>query len=251
MTTAVLLNIEDGIATITLNRPQSLNAFSAEMAEDWAEATHIAAQSHDVHAIIIAAEGRAFCAGGDVRAMAEMANRGEQIRDLAMRINQGILSLVESTKPVVAAAQGVTAGGGLGVLLSSDYAVIGETSKVGSLYGGVGLTPDLSVSAQLARVVGERRALQLVLQERLLTADEAVEWGIAAEKVADGEVLTRAETIAQQWVANAYAYGEAKRLIRSAPERTLREQLAEEARSIGVAAITPEGERRIQAFASR
>ena len=251
MTTAVLLNIEDGIATLTLNRPGSLNAFSAEMAEDWAEATHIAAGSPDVHAIIVAAEGRAFCAGGDVRAMATMENRGEQIRDLALRINQGILSLVESTKPVVAAAQGATAGGGLGILLSSDYAVIGESSKVGSLYGGVGLTPDLSVSAQLARVVGERRALQLVLQERMLTAAEAVEWGIAAEKVHDDQVLTRAQEIARQWVENAYAYGEAKRLIRSQPERTFREQLEEEARSIGVASITPEGEKRIQAFANR
>ena len=251
MTTAVLLNIEDGIATLTLNRPGSLNAFSAEMAEDWAEATHIAAGSPDVHAIIVAAEGRAFCAGGDVRAMAAMENRGEQIRDLALRINQGILSLVESTKPVVAAAQGATAGGGLGILLSSDYAVIGESSKVGSLYGGVGLTPDLSVSAQLGRVVGERRALQLVLQERMLTAAEAVEWGIAAEKVHDDQVLTRAQEIARQWVENAYAYGEAKRLIRSQPERTLRDQLEEEARTIGVASITPEGEKRIQAFANR
>lgn len=251
MTTAVLLNIEDGIARITLNRPESLNAFSAEMAEDWAEVTHIAAQSHDVQAILVAAEGRAFCAGGDVRAMAAMENRGEQIRDLALRINQGILSLIESTKPVVAAAQGATAGGGLGILLASDYAVIGESSKVGSLYGGVGLTPDLSVSAQLARAVGERRALQLVLQERMLSADEAVEWGIAAEKVADTEVLARAEEIAAFWVQNAYAYGEAKRLIRSAAERSLREQLDEEARSIGVASITPEGEKRIQAFAAR
>src|SRR5690606_28072571 len=144
-----------------------------------------------------------------VRAMAAMENRGEQIRDLALRINQGILSLIESTKPVVAAAQGATAGGGLGILLASDYAVIGESSKIGSLYGGVGLTPGLSVSALLARAVGERRALQLVLKERMLTAGEAVEWGIAAEKVADTEVLARAEEIAAFWVQNAYAYGEA------------------------------------------
>lgn len=251
MTTAVLLDIHDGIARITLNRPERLNAFSEEMAEGWAEATATAAGSDHVRAIVIAASGRAFCAGGDVRAMAEMTERGEMIQRLAQRINDGILSLTESAKPVVAAAHGVTAGGGLGILLSSDYAVVGESSRVGSLYGGVGLTPDLSVSAQLARAVGERRALQLLLQERLLSAAEAVEWGIAAESVADDQVLERAEAIAAMWAANAHAYGEAKRLLRSRPERSFREQLAEEARTIGIASESVEGDKRIRAFAAR
>lgn len=251
MTAAVLLKIEDGIATITLNRPELLNAINAEMAERWAVAAEQAVTDAAVHAIIVAANGRAFCAGGDVRTMAEMENRAEALTVLAHRINDGILHLVESAKPVVAAAHGVTAGGGLGILLASDYAVIGASSKVGSLYAGVGLTPDLSVSAQLARAVGERRALQLVLQERMLDADEAVDWGIAAEQVADDEVLARAEAIARHWVSNAHAYGEAKRLIRSQPQRTLREQVAEEARTIGAASATPEGDRRIRAFASK
>ncbi|WP_461640782.1 enoyl-CoA hydratase/isomerase family protein, partial [Leucobacter sp. BZR 635] len=205
----------------------------------------------EAHAIIIDATGRAFCAGGDVRAMATMDDRGEMIQRLAQRINTGILALTESAKPVVAAAHGTTAGGGLGILLASDYAVIGESSRVGSLYGGVGLTPDLSVSAQLAAAVGERRALQLLLQERLLSAADAVEWGIAAEQVADDQVAARAEEIAAMWVANAHAYGEAKRLIRSRPARSFREQLDEEARTIGVASVSPEGERRIKAFAAR
>lgn len=251
MTTAVLLNIENGIARITLNRPERLNAFDAELSEAWAEACEIATQTSEVSAIIVAASGRAFCAGGDVRSMAEMPDRRESIQTLAHRINDGILSLVESSKPVVAAAHGTTAGGGLGILLSTDYAVVGESSKIGSLYAGVGLTPDLSVSAQLANAVGERRALQLVLQERMLTADEAVEWGLAAEKVADDQVLARAEEIAAHWAQNAYAYGEAKRLIRSRPTRTQRDHLDEEARTIGVASITPEGERRIAAFAAK
>ena len=251
MTDAVLLDIAGGVARITLNQPDRLNAFGAEMAEGWAEATAAAVADPDVHAIVLRAAGRAFCAGGDVRAMAEMADRGPGITKLAHRINDGILSLTESAKPVVAAAHGVTAGGGLGILLSSDYAIIGESSKVGSLYGGVGLTPDLSVSAQLSRAVGERRALQLLLQERLLPAAEAVAWGIAAEQVPDHEVQERAEQVAAFWALNAHAYGEAKRLVRSRPERTFREQLAEEARTIGVASMTSEGDRRIRAFAAR
>ena len=148
--------------------------------------------------------------------------------------------------PVVAAAHGTTAGGGLGILLSSDYAVVGAHSKLGSLYANIGLSPDLSVSAQLARAIGERRALQLVLQDRMLSAREAVEWGLVAEVVdlstgsgvesgtdaraeADA-VRARAEEIARFGLAGAtQAYGQAKHLVRAQPERSFAEQLEAEA----------------------
>ncbi|OZB79217.1 MAG: enoyl-CoA hydratase, partial [Microbacterium sp. 14-71-5] len=164
-----------------------------------------------------------------------------------------------SSVPVVAAAQGTTAGGGLGILLASDYAVVGSDSRFGSLYANVGLTPDLSVSAQLAAAVGERRALQLLLTDRMLTAAEAVEWGIAAEAVGEGDaatiaaaVRTRAEEVARFWLSGAFgAYGQAKRLIRSRAERTFPEQLDEEARTIAAAFGGPEAQGLIAAFAKR
>src|SRR5699024_2411187 len=199
-----------------------------------------------VEAIIVRGEGPAFCAGGDVKAMYAMAERGEAITALAQEINSGLRALVESAKPVVAAAHGTTAGGGLGVLLSTDYAIVGESSQVGSLYAGVGLTPDLSVTAHLARAVGERRALQLTLSHRLLSAREALEWGPVAEVVA-----ARAQEVAGEWVEVAHAYGQAKRLIRSAPARSFSEQLQEEAHTIGRASMTPDAEARMGAFAAR
>src|SRR5699024_896604 len=189
----------------------------------------------------------------------------------------GLRALVESAKPFVAAAHGTTAGGGLGVLLSTDYAIVGESSQVGSLYAGVGLTPDLSVTAHLTRAVGERRALQLTLSHPLLSAQEALEWGLVAEVVADDAVAARAQEVAGAWgeVAHAYgqakrptswaraqevagewgevahAYGQAKRLSRSAPSRSFAEQLQEEAHAIGRASMTPEAEARMGAFAAR
>lgn len=248
----LLFDVSDGVARLTLNRPKFLNAFNDELADAWAEATAEAVGRDDVVAILIQASGRAFCAGGDVRGMAEMTERRSILEKLAGRINEGILSLTQSGKPVVAAAQGATAGGGLGILLCSDYAVVGQSSKVGSLYAGVGLTPDLSVSASLTKAVGERRALQLVLQDRLLTADEAHEWGLVAEVVADDDVVTRAEEIARFWVDNAgSAYGQAKRLVRSQYSRTFEEQLAEEAKTIGMMSETPDAERLIAKFAGK
>lgn len=259
MTDPLLYRVDDGLARITLNRPHRLNAFNADLAEAWAEATNAAVGDSAVGAILIDGAGRGFSAGGDVIDMATTMAGGSDIDRLAKVINSGITALVDAPIPVVAAAHGTTAGGGLGILLASDYAVIGTDSQLGSLYANVGLTPDLSVSAQLARAVGERRALQLLLSDRLLSADEAVDWGIAAEAVGDGDaesiaatVKARAEQIAQFWLAGAFrAYGQAKRLIRTRPDRTLQEQLAEEARTIGASFEGAEAQTLIAAFAAR
>lgn len=248
---SVLFNVDGPIGIITLSRPEALNSLDADMATAWARAAKEAVSNDAVKAIIVRGEGPAFCAGGDVKAMYAMADRGEAITALAREINSGLRALVESPKPVVAAAHGTTAGGGLGVLLSTDYAIVGESSQIGSLYAGVGLTPDLSVTAHLTRAVGERRALQLTLSHRLLSAEEALEWGLVAEVVPDDDVGARAEEVAREWVKVAHAYGEAKRLVRSAPYRTLPEQLEDEARAIGRASMTPDAEARMGAFAAR
>ncbi|MBN6190683.1 MULTISPECIES: enoyl-CoA hydratase/isomerase family protein [Microbacterium] len=259
MSEAILFAVDEGMARLTLNRPARLNAFNADLAHAWRDATAEATSRSDVKAILLDAAGPAFCAGGDVIDMATtMGASGAEITALAEVINAGIRSLTESSIPVVAAAHGTTAGGGLGILLATDYAVVGARSKLGSLYANIGLTPDLSVSAQLARAIGQRRALQLVLQDRLLTAAEALEWGLVAE-VVEGEdaaaeaeaVRSRAEEVARFWLAGAAdAYGQAKRLVRSQPERTFVEQLSEEARSIGAALETPDAQARVAAFAA-
>ncbi|GAA1533915.1 2-(1,2-epoxy-1,2-dihydrophenyl)acetyl-CoA isomerase [Microbacterium ginsengiterrae] len=258
MTDAILFSVDEGLARLTLNRPARLNSFNADLAHAWRDATTEATTRDDVKAILLDAAGPAFCAGGDVIEMASTMHDGSPLTELAGVINTGIRALTESAVPVVAAAHGTTAGGGLGILLSTDYAVIGASSRIGSLYANIGLTPDLSVSAQLADAVGRRRALQLVLQDRLLTAEEALEWGLVAEVVTGADaaaeadlVRARAEEVARFWLAGAAgAYGEAKRLVRSQPGRTFAEQLAEEARSIGASFDTEDAKARVAAFAA-
>ncbi|MFE6735615.1 enoyl-CoA hydratase/isomerase family protein [Microbacterium sp. NPDC057650] len=258
----ILFTVDEGLARLTLNRPARLNAFNGDLAYAWRDVTAEVVARDDVRAILIDAAGPSFCAGGDVLDMATEMGGGEDITAFARVINEGIRSLTDAAKPVVAAAHGTTAGGGLGILMCSDYAVVGAHSKIGSLYANIGLTPDLSVSAQLADAVGQRRALQLVLQDRMLSAAEAVEWGLVAEAVAAVEgadaaaeadaVRARAEEIARFWLAGAAgAYGHAKRLVRSQPERTFHEQLEEEALSIGASFETPDAKARVAAFAAR
>jgi len=249
MQDSVLCEIDDGVARITLNRPEALNAFDEGMAHAWAEVVTETVSDERVRAIMLAGNGRAFCAGGDVRAMADAGFDGEHIAALAHLINRGQLALIESSIPVVAAAHGTTAGGGLGILLNSDYAVVGHSSKVGSLYAKLGLTPDLTVTALLARAIGERRALQLVLQDRLVTASEAVSWGLVAEAVPDDEVLDRAKSIARYIADNSpESRGTAKRMIRASFTRSLTQTLNDEALSIGAALSSENAKARINAF---
>jgi 2-(1,2-epoxy-1,2-dihydrophenyl)acetyl-CoA isomerase len=251
MSGPLLYTVEDGLARLVLNRPARLNAFESELAHAWADAAADAVARDDVKAILVGANGPHFCAGGDVIAMATTVGSGADITALATVINRGIRSLVESSKPVVAAAQGTTAGGGLGILLASDYAVVAENSRIGSLYANIGLTPDLSVSAQLARAVGERRALQLVLQDRMLSAGEALDWGLVAEVVPVDQVGDRAEQIARFWIAGAVAaYGAAKHLVRASAETPFADQLDLEARTIGSFLDTPDAQARVAAFAA-
>lgn len=249
MNDSVLCEVADGIARITLNQPERLNAFGVDTAEAWAKHTTEVAARDDVRVILISGKGRAFCAGGDVRSMAEGGFSEERIIELAHLINQGQLALLESSIPVVAAAHGTTAGGGLGILLSTDYAIVGESSKVGSIYAKLGLTPDLTVPALLARAIGERRALQLVLQDRLLSANEALDWGLVAEVVADDQVYARAEELARFIAGYAPdARGQAKRLVRSTYARTFAETLDDEARTIGRALSGTEAPKLIASF---
>lgn len=248
----VLFTAEGGVGYITLNRPERMNAFDEPTAYAWREAVRSAVDDDSVVVIVVQAEGRSFCAGGDVLAMASGGVGDGGITELARVINEGIETLVGSAVPVIAAAQGSTAGGGLGILLASDYAIVAEDSRLGSLYAELGLTPDLSVTAQLARAVGERRALQLALTARMLTADEALDWGLVAEVVPVGTVRMRAGELARTLAAGAAdAYGQAKRLLRSERQRSFAEQLDDEAVTIGAAAGTGEARTRIAAFAAR
>lgn len=249
MTDPILLAIDDSVARITLNRPHRLNAFNAELAQAWHDVTLDVTSRDDVAAILLHGAGGSFCAGGDVADMSQAMSGGGDVESLANTINEGILALTTSAIPVVVALHGATAGGGLGIMLCSDYAVAGRGARLGSRYAAMGLTPDLSVTAQLTRAVGERRALQLVLSDLMLSAEEAREWGLVAEVVDDDAVLARAEEVARSWVSGAArAFGHAKRLVRSGSARSMRDQLMEEARTIGESFDTADAQQRIQAF---
>jgi 2-(1,2-epoxy-1,2-dihydrophenyl)acetyl-CoA isomerase len=253
----ILFDVRDGLAHLTLNRPARLNAVDPVAIARGQDLAHEIAERDDIGAVLFDANGRAFCAGGDVVAMSELAAQaddaapGETVRRLADRIHDGHRTLRESTKPIVAAVQGPVAGGGLGYMLVADVIVASERATFASRYSDIGLTPDCGVSTLLPEAVGVRRALELTLTSRTLTAAEALDWGLVAEVVAPDALAARAREIAAGWLAGATAaFGQTKRLMHSGLGRPFQDALDDEARTIGAAFETPYAQRAVAAFAA-
>ncbi|MFG6402942.1 enoyl-CoA hydratase/isomerase family protein [Microbacterium sp. P04] len=251
MTDSILFSVDDGLARVTFNRPASLNAMDFEMGGRWRDIARAIAMDPSVGAVILDAAGPAFCAGGDVVAMATSGADGSAVTEAAHVIHEGIRTFVEMPVPIVAAVQGAVAGGGLGLMLTADYIVASDTAKFVSRYANIGLTPDLGVSTLLPAAVGQRRALQLLLQDRTLDAAEALQWGLVAEVVPPAELAGRVEQVARFWLDGATgAFGQAKRLVRSGAGRSFADNLDDEASTIGAAFDTPPSRARVAAFAA-
>jgi 2-(1,2-epoxy-1,2-dihydrophenyl)acetyl-CoA isomerase len=256
MSETILFEVHEGLATIVLNRPERLNAINPEAAYRWREIAGEVAGRDDIGAVIFSAEGRAFCAGGDVLGMSQLAASadrpaGEIVTELADVIHDGHRMLREAGVPIVAAVQGPTVGGGLGFMLCADVIVASSAASFASKYVDMGLTPDCGVSTLLPEAIGARRALELTLTPRTLSAAEALEWGLVTEVVAPDELSARARAIADRWLDGATAaYGQAKRLIRAGGGRSFQDSLDDEARTIGAAFATDAAQARIAAFAA-
>jgi 2-(1,2-epoxy-1,2-dihydrophenyl)acetyl-CoA isomerase len=249
MSESILYTREGALARLTFNRPASLNAMGFEMGRRWRDLAHEVTADPAVGAIILDARGPAFCAGGDVVEMATSGAAGADVTAAARTIHDGIRTFVESDKPMVAAVQGAVAGGGLGLMLATDYIVASPSSRFVSKYANIGLTPDLGVSTLLPAAVGQRRALRLLLQDLTIDADTALDWGLVTE-VAD-DPAERAAAIAASWLEGATAaYGQAKRLVRTGAHRSFADNLDDEAASIGARFDTEESKVRVAAFAA-
>ncbi|KAF2415865.1 enoyl-CoA hydratase/isomerase family protein [Microbacterium sp. B35-30] len=251
MSDSILVTRDGALARVTFNRPAFLNAMGFEMGRRWRDVAHELTSDDSVGAVILDAAGPAFCAGGDVLEMATSGAVGSEVTDAAHTIHDGIRTFVESDKPMVAAVQGAVAGGGLGLMLAADYIVASEQARFVSKYANIGLTPDLGVSTLLPAAVGQRRALQLLLQDLTIDATTALDWGLVTEVVPAADVAARAEAVARFWLDNATgAFGQAKRLVRTGAGRSFAENLDDEAASIGARFDTDEARARVAAFAA-
>jgi 2-(1,2-epoxy-1,2-dihydrophenyl)acetyl-CoA isomerase len=192
----LLETVEDGIATLTLNRPERLNALSPDMTQGLTEALQRFATDRAVGCIVITGAGRGWCAGGDVKTM-EARGRDQSVEDRAeglRRSHQLPLLIRTMPKIVIAMINGPVAGAGLGVALACDLRIAGRSARFGTAFARIGYSGDYGGSWSLTRLVGTAKARELYFTADIIDADKAAELGIVNRTVADDEL--RAETMA-------------------------------------------------------
>lgn len=224
MADTVLYEVSDGLATITLNRPEAMNALNIETKAALRDAVRSAAADAAVRAVLLTAAGeRAFCVGQDLKehigllAADRETGEGRTMSTVREHYNPIVRALVEARKPVVAAVNGVAAGAGFGFALAADYRIVADTAAFNTSFAGVALTADSGVSWTLPRVVGPGRAADLLLFPRSISAQEAYELGIAnrlvpgadlrAEAQRTARALAEGPTVAYAALKESMAYG--------------------------------------------
>ena len=249
MDKTVLVEVADGVATVTLNRADAANALGMAMGRDLLEAALRCEADPQVRAVVLTGAGKHFCFGGDLRGMAEQGEAvGGYLNELTTYIHSAISAFTRMRAPVIAAVNGTAAGGGVGLVCMTDLAIAGRSSRFSLAYTGVGLAPDCGTSFLLPYIVGRRRALELLLTNRTLTADEALAWGLVNQVVEDAEVLPQAQALAARFASGPTdSYGAVKRLMGSA-EPGFEAQMAAEGRAIAAQSLHPNGAEGVRAF---
>jgi len=249
----LLLERRAHVATITLNRPDAYNALDLELGRELFHASLEVDEDPDVRCVVITGAGKAFCAGGDVKGFVDNLPRiGILVKELTTYLHGAVSRLTRSPKPVIMAVNGVAAGGGLSFALSGDLVVAGESARFTMAYSKIAATPDGSSSYFLPRLVGLRRSLELYLTNRVLSAREALEWGLITRVVPDGELRTAVETLARELAAGpTLAIGGAKRLFHQSTWESLETQMELEAQAIAASGHTADFREGVTAFANK
>jgi 2-(1,2-epoxy-1,2-dihydrophenyl)acetyl-CoA isomerase len=187
---AVLTSIENGIATLTLNRPEARNALDQAMRDELADAIAQVRDDASVRSVILTGAGGAFCSGGDIKSMLA-SGQGQTLawRDGIRKLHRWFPELVNLEKPVIAAVDGPVFGAGFGLALAADFILATRRATFCAVFGRIGLVPDLGVMYLLPRIVGRQKAKELVFTTRVVAAEEARALGLAYAIVDDSAAL--------------------------------------------------------------
>jgi 2-(1,2-epoxy-1,2-dihydrophenyl)acetyl-CoA isomerase len=229
---SILTSSSAGVTTITLNRPEKLNAFAGAMRGELIAALEEAASDGQARVVVITGAGRGFCAGGDVEAMRAMQER-RATDDFLQLLEAGgrIVTTIRSIdKPVIAAVNGVAAGAGCNLALACDYRIAASSARLGQTFVRIGLHPDWGGSWFLPRLVGTSRAMELMMTGRMVEAGEALQIGMVDRVVEDEELASAVEKLTRHLAAAPPAILRAiKRSLAHSPTHTLAEQCELEA----------------------
>ena len=251
---SILSDITDAVAIVTLNRPEQMNAIDLDLAKALYETAQRLAGEPSVRAVIMTGAGeKAFCAGGD---LGQFHQQGDEIaahlKQVTDYLHGAVSCFASMNAAVITAVNGVTAGGGLAFIGFPQLVLASSSAKFVSAYTKAGLSPDGSSTWYLPRLMGMRRASEFIFTNRMLTAEEAVEWGLVTRVVNDDCLMAEARHAAEQ-LANGpqQVYGRIKQLLNTSLTTHLDEQMNKEALCLAQSAAAPDGQEGIAAFLSK
>lgn len=255
MNDTVKVQVRDGVATLTLNRPQQLNALSVEMMQALRLAAQRVTGDPAAHVIVIEGAGEHFMAGGDIRDFDAHLALDAPARLQAFQamieqwINPMVLALRQSHQPVICAVRGACAGFGMSLMLACDLALAADNAYFATAYASIGLSPDGGGTYFLPRVVGTRKASELMLLSERIDARQALELGLVSRVVPLADLDQEVAHLARRLLAGPrHAYGEIKRLLNASQAQDLAAQLQAEGLAFGRCSATGDFAEGIRAF---
>jgi 2-(1,2-epoxy-1,2-dihydrophenyl)acetyl-CoA isomerase len=252
----VLLEIADGFAVITLNRPKAYNSLNLSLTDAFLDALITCDQDPAIRAVMITGRGPAFCSGGDIRQMHDAVeargNAGAYLKMLTVRFHGVIATMAQMRKHVVTAINGITAGGGLSIALAGDIIVASDAARFTVAYTGIGAVTDGGLSFNLPRLVGPKMAFELTCSNRVLSAHEAKDLRIVSHVYSDFEFHEQARAYTaglSQMATESLAH--AKHLYAISAGNGLETQMEQERQAISACGRTADFAEGVDAFLTK
>lgn len=250
----VLLERDGGVATVRLNRPESMNALDTATKEALLAALQEVADDESVRAVVLTGTGRAFCVGQDLKQhIVQMQEEGASLGNtVTEHYNPTVELLATMDKPVIAAVNGVAAGAGASFAFAADLRIMAASAGFNTAFTGIALSCDSGASYHLPRLIGPAKAKELLLRPRTLKADEALALGLATEVVPDEEFATRVSEVAQELAAGpTKAFGAVRRAVAFSAGHPLSESLAHEAELMASTGASADHQAAVAAFLAK
>lgn len=246
----IVLEVDGGVALLTFNRPDQAHAMDRQMMHELMHAAIRCDEDPSIRAVVATGSGRFFSAGGDLAAFGEAGDEaGALLKEMTTYFHAAVSRFSRMDAPIIAAVNGMAAGAGFSFVAACDMAIAAESARFTSAYTAASLTPDGSSTYFVPRLVGLRRATELMLTNRRLTAEEALEWGLVNQVVPDDQLMDAAMELARSFASGAtVAYGAVKRMLHESFAGTLETQMELEARTIAGMSHTRDGREGIDAF---
>jgi 2-(1,2-epoxy-1,2-dihydrophenyl)acetyl-CoA isomerase len=246
----IILAKDNRVAKIILNKPKSYHAFDLEMISHFGDIMISLATDRLVDAIIITGTGKAFCAGGDLNwTLHFKEGLPAAFHELSSRFHQAILEIRRMSKPVIAAINGIAAGGGFSLALACDFRIMAKSAALRQGFTSNGLSMDGGATFALPRIVGLARALEIAAFDKPITAEQALSWGLITHIADDGNVVAEAESLARKILQGSiFSFGRSKQLLTDSFDSSFETQIQKERQALFSCAAHGDGREGLKAF---